>query len=89
VPRRNKMRFVDELYEYYKDRLTGDEEDIEIVTLSILEELSRNDFLKLIKEMDDEELMTMLGLYFIESLKTKMAEEGIGQTKIHSTQIVH
>jgi hypothetical protein len=83
------MRFVDKLYEYYKDRLTGDEEDVEIVTLSVLQELSRNDLLKFIKEMDDEELITMVGLYFIESLKAKMAEEGIGQTKIASVQILH
>jgi hypothetical protein len=83
------MRFVDQLYEYYKDRLTGDEEDVEIVTLSILQELSRNDLITFIKEMDDRELMTMIGLYFIESLKTKMAEEGIGQTKIPSAPILH
>ncbi|WP_044747713.1 DUF6154 family protein [Bacillus alveayuensis] len=83
------MRFVDELYEYYKDRLTGDDEDIEIVTLSILEELSRNDLLKLIKEMDDEELMTMISLYFIEHLKAKMSEEGIGRTKMPSIQTLH
>ncbi|KJE26668.1 hypothetical protein LG52_1174 [Geobacillus kaustophilus] len=25
------MKFIDELYEYYKDRLTGDEEDAEAV----------------------------------------------------------
>ncbi len=24
------MKFVDELYEYYKNRLTGDEEDAEV-----------------------------------------------------------
>jgi hypothetical protein len=83
------MRFVDQLYEYYKDRLTGDEEDVEIITFSILEELSRNDLVKFINEMDDEELVTMFSLYFIESLKAKMAEEGIGQTKIPSAQILH
>ncbi|HZG59980.1 MAG TPA: DUF6154 family protein [Anoxybacillus sp.] len=83
------MRFVDQLYEYYKDRLTGDEEDVEIVTLSILQELSRNDLITFIKEMDDRELMTMIGLYFIESLKAKIAEEGIGQTKTPSAQILH
>ncbi|WP_027410442.1 DUF6154 family protein [Anoxybacteroides tepidamans] len=83
------MKFVDELYEYYKDRLTGDEEDVEIMTMSILEELSRQDLLQLIEEMDDAELVGMVGLYILESLKAKMAHEGIGQTKLSSTSIVH
>ena len=48
------MKFVDELYEYYKNRLTGDEEDAEVMTMSILEELDRNDLLQLIQEMTDE-----------------------------------
>ncbi len=65
------MKFIDDLYEYYKDRLTGDEEDAEAVTMSILDELSRRDVLKLIGEMTDEELLGMFGLYVLESLKAK------------------
>ncbi len=83
------MKFVDELYEYYKDRLTGDEEDAEVVTMSILEELNRYDLLQLIQEMDDDELIGMVGLYILESLKAKMAHEGLGQTKVQSTSIIH
>lgn len=67
------MKFIDDLYEYYKDRLTGDEEDAEAVAMSILDELSRRDVLKLIGEMTDEELLGMFGLYVLESLKAKMA----------------
>ncbi|ANB60104.1 DUF6154 family protein [Anoxybacteroides amylolyticum] len=84
------MKFIDELYEYYKNRLTGDEEDAEILTMSVLEELRREDLLALIKEMDDAELVGMVGLYMLESLKAKMAQEGIGQTKWSSSpSIVH
>ncbi|MCL6588105.1 MAG: DUF6154 family protein [Anoxybacillus sp.] len=84
------MKFIDELYEYYKDRLTGDEEDAEILTMSVLEELSREDLLALIKEMDDAELVGMVGLYMLESLKAKMAQKGIGQTKWPSSpSIIH
>ncbi|GGJ66179.1 hypothetical protein GGR02_001679 [Anoxybacillus voinovskiensis] len=84
------MKFIDELYEYYKDRLSGDEEDAEILTMSVLEELSREDLLELIKEMDDAELVGMVGLYMLERLKAKMAQEGIGQTKwFSSPSIIH
>ncbi|MCZ0756962.1 DUF6154 family protein [Anoxybacillus sp. J5B_2022] len=84
------MKFIDELYEYYKDRLTGDEEDAEILTMSVLEELSREDLLELIKEMDDAELVGIVGLYMLESLKAKMAQEGIRQTKWSSSpSIIH
>jgi Family of unknown function (DUF6154) len=84
-----RMKFVDELYEYYKNRLTGDEEDAEVMTMSILEELDRNDLLQLIQEMTDEELMGMVGLYILESLKAKMAQDGIGQTKLRDMPNVH
>jgi len=84
------VKFIDELYEYYKDRLTGDEEDAEILTMSVLEELSREDLLELIKEMDDAELVGIVGLYMLESLKAKMAQEGIRQTKWSSSpSIIH
>ncbi|KXG09381.1 DUF6154 family protein [Anoxybacillus rupiensis] len=83
------MKFVDELYEYYKDRLTGDEEDAEIMTMSILEELSRKDLLQLIEDMDETELVGMVGLYILECLKAKMANEGVGQTKWSSSSIIH
>ncbi|MBA2870465.1 methylmalonyl-CoA mutase cobalamin-binding subunit [Anoxybacillus calidus] len=83
------MRFVDELYEYCKDRLTGDEEDAEVIAISVLEELSRKDLLNLVKEMNDEELKSMVGLYLIESLRAKITEEGIGHTTMPSTQVLH
>ncbi|ANB58845.1 hypothetical protein GFC29_1013 [Anoxybacillus sp. B7M1] len=83
------MKFVDELYEYYKDRLTGDEEDAEIMTMSILEELSRKDLLQLIEDMDETELVGMVGLYILECLKAKIANEGVGQTKWSSSSIIH
>lgn len=83
------MKFIDDLYEYYKDRLTGDEEDAEAVTMSILDELSRRDVLKLIGEMTDEELLGMFGLYVLESLKAKMAREGLGATRPQDAPRVH
>ncbi|ADU94009.1 DUF6154 family protein [Geobacillus sp. Y412MC52] len=83
------MKFIDDLYEYYKDRLTGDEEDAEAVAMSILDELSRRDVLKLINEMTDEELLGMFGLYVLESLKAKMAREGLGATRPQDAPRVH
>jgi hypothetical protein len=84
-----RMKFVDELYEYYKNRLTGDEEDAEVMTMSILEELDRNDLLQLIQEMTDEELMGMVGFYILESLKAKMARDEIRQTKLRDMPNIH
>ncbi|OQP13086.1 cytosolic protein [Geobacillus thermoleovorans] len=69
------MKFTDDLYEYYKDRLTG--------------ELDRRDVLKLIGEMTDEELLGMFGLYVLESLKAKMAREGLGATRPQDAPRVH
>ncbi|NNV07470.1 DUF6154 family protein [Geobacillus sp. C56-T2] len=84
-----RMKLIDDLYDYYKDRLTGDEEDAEAVAMSILDELDRRHVLKLINEMTDEELLGMFGLYVFESLKAKMAGEGLGATRPQHVPRVH
>lgn len=73
------MKLVDELYELYRDKLTGDEEDIDMLAFAFLEEMTREDILQLIQEMDEQELHTLMGLYLIESLKGKFAKEDYGQ----------
>jgi len=76
------MKIIDELYEMYREKLTGDEEDVDILTFSLLEELDRKDLLELIEELSDQELYNLVGFYMIENLKGKMAREGIGQSKM-------
>ena len=63
------MKLVDELFEMYRDKLTGDEEDIDMLAFAFLEEMTREDLLRLIQDMDEQELYTLMGLYLIESLK--------------------
>ncbi|MBA4536879.1 hypothetical protein H1Z61_06920 [Bacillus aquiflavi] len=80
------MKLIDELYELYRNKLTGDDEDIDILAFAVLEELDRDDVLHLINEMDDQELFDLMGLYLIESLKGKFAKEGIGRNRISPFQ---
>ncbi|MGN1402106.1 MAG: DUF6154 family protein [Bacillus sp. (in: firmicutes)] len=68
------MKLVDDLYEHYRTKLTGEEEDIDILALATLEQLDRTDILENIQEMDDMELRSFFGLYIIELLKAKFAE---------------
>lgn len=69
------MKIVDELYELYRHKLTGDEEDIDMLTFAFLEEMSREDLLNIIHELNNQELYDLMGLYLIESLKGKFASE--------------
>lgn len=69
------MRFIDELYELYKGHFNGDEEDITAVVVGVLHEQTRDDLLRLVKEMDEEELFHMLATYMIEVMKRKIAME--------------
>lgn len=71
--RGERMRFVDRLYEYYRDHFNGDEEDIVAIVVGILTEQSRDDLMKLIREMDDDELLQMMATYMIEVVKRKVA----------------
>ncbi|SFS64507.1 DUF6154 family protein [Marininema halotolerans] len=70
------MRFVEDIYSLYRDQLGEDEDNAVSVVLSILEDHSRNDMMNLIKEMDDDEVLQMVGVYLVEMLKMKMAQEG-------------
>ena len=73
------MKLVDELYEMYLDKLTGDEEDIDMLAFAFLEEMTRDDLIHLISEMEEQELYNLMGLYLIESLKVKFAQRDYGQ----------
>ncbi len=70
------MSFVDEVYSLYRDQLNDDEEDAVAIVLSILEEQSREDVMKLITQMSDDEIIQMLGVYLVEMLKMKMVQDG-------------
>jgi hypothetical protein len=76
-----EMKLVDELFDLYRNKLTGDEEDIDMLTFAFLEEMSREDLLGIIREMDEQELYDLVGLYLIESLKVKFAQEEYGQRR--------
>jgi len=76
------MKFVDNMYNLYKDQLVGDEEDALIIVSGLLEELERSHLMELIDEMDDYEMFEMLGNYLVYKLRVKMAEEGIGHNNM-------
>lgn len=76
------MKLIDDLYKTYRDKLTGDEEDADIIAFSVLEQLNREDVLDLISELSDQELYNLVGFYMIENLKAKMARDGIGHAKM-------
>jgi hypothetical protein len=73
------MKLVDELYEMYKHHFTGDEEDIDIIAFSVLEQLNRKNLMNLLSELDDQERYDLVGLYLIEGLRGKLAQEGLLQ----------
>lgn len=72
------MNFVDEIYELYRKRLTGDEEDAVALVLNLLEDHNRSDLMKMVNGMEDEEIFQMLAMWLIEMLKVKMAQEELG-----------
>ncbi|MGJ7920343.1 DUF6154 family protein [Neobacillus sp. LXY-4] len=73
------MKLVDELFELYRDKLTGDDEDIDMLAFAILEEMSREDLLHLVQDLSTQELYNVIGVYLIESLREKFAQEEYGQ----------
>lgn len=74
-----KLKLVDELFELYRNKLTGDDEDIDMLAFAVLEEMSREDLLQLINDLPTQEVYNLIGVYLIESLREKFAQEEYGQ----------
>lgn len=85
------MKLVDELYELYRNKLTGDEEDIDMLAFAFLEEMSREDLLSIIQGLEKQELFDLMGLYLIESLKGKFAKEEMREQRsaIYPSRNIH
>ncbi|PLT29297.1 DUF6154 family protein [Peribacillus deserti] len=83
------MKLIEELYELYKSKLTGNDEDIDMLAFAVLEQLSREEILGLIHEMDNQELINLMGLYIIESLKGKFAQENFEKHLPYPSRNVH
>ncbi|MFD0051156.1 DUF6154 family protein [Actinomycetes bacterium NPDC127524] len=75
------MKLIEDLYNLYRNKLTGDEEDIDMLAFAVLEQLDRGEILGLLQDMDDQELNNLMGLYIIESLKGKFAQESLDDVK--------
>lgn len=73
------MKFVNDLYNHYREQLVGDEEDAVIIVSGILEELEKEHLLEIIRDMNRQEVYEMLGRYMVEQLRDKMSRDGVGK----------
>ncbi|SFE82092.1 DUF6154 family protein [Alteribacillus iranensis] len=80
------MEFIDNLYELYKNKLTGDEEDALVVIEGILESFSNKDIEKLFSELSEKERYEMMALFLYEQFRLKLAQEGVGQTRTRNDE---
>ena len=69
------MKFIDELYNYYKDKLTADDEDVELLVYSILQDMNKQDIIKLIGKLEEKELYQLTGNFLSNKLKEKIIRE--------------
>ncbi|GLY10338.1 DUF6154 family protein [Pseudobacillus badius] len=72
------MKLVDELFEMYRGKLQGTEEDLDMITLAVLEQLSQKEILSIIKELNKDELTYFFRLYLFEALKQKFDMDSMG-----------
>ena len=82
------MRLVDELFAMYRDKLSGDEEDLDMITFTILEHYNREELMGIIKDMDEFELQYFVRMYLLEALKGKFAQSE-GKSPYHSSSHLH
>jgi hypothetical protein len=69
------MKFIDDLYNYYKDKLTADDEDVELLVFSILQDMNKKDILKFLGNLEEKELYQLTGNLLSSKLKEKIIQE--------------
>ncbi|MBN6186714.1 hypothetical protein JQN58_06870 [Aneurinibacillus sp. BA2021] len=75
------MKLINEIYNLYRDKLTGDEEDVAAIVMGLLHGQSKEELMQWVEDMHENEIYQMLGLYLTEMLRIKMAEEGVGSVR--------
>jgi hypothetical protein len=71
----SQLKTIEEIYQLYKDQLTGDEDDAVIIISSLLSELTREELYMFIEELSRDELYDMLGSYMIKKLWMRIAKD--------------
>ncbi|MDQ0216553.1 hypothetical protein J2S13_003015 [Oikeobacillus pervagus] len=69
------MKLVDELFEIYRGRLQGTDEDLDMIALAVIEQFDRNELMEMVYEMKEEELQYFIRLYLLEMLKEKFSKD--------------
>lgn len=75
------MTFVDELYEHYKNVLTADDEDVDILVATLLNEFTKEDMLDVLTELNSRELLQLTGMYLSNELKKRIAIDRANEMK--------
>ena len=69
------LKLIDEIFEMYRGKIRGTQEDLDIIAFTILEQLDRGELLSMVKDMSEEELAYFIRLYIVESLKGKIEKQ--------------
>lgn len=68
------MKLVDEIFEMYKGKIRGSQEDLDMIAFTILEQLDHTELLEMVKELSEDELAYFIRLYIVESLKGRLEQ---------------
>ncbi|MDZ5712554.1 DUF6154 family protein [Jeotgalibacillus haloalkalitolerans] len=77
------MKLVDEIFEMYKGKIRGSQEDLDMIAFTILEQLDHTELLDMVKELSEDELAYFIRLYIVESLKGRLEQLDDTKTFYH------
>lgn len=69
-----RMKLIEEIYEMYRGRIKGTDEDLDLIALTILEDTSREELLEMLNELETGELEYFFRLYIFETLKERWSK---------------
>ncbi len=66
------MELIDRLFNEVKDQHIPDDENIELVVANFLQGYTRNDLLRILDNLPDDELYALTSTYLVEELRKKV-----------------
>ena len=67
------MSILDSLFEKYRNKWVREDEDVDAITLSIVQNLDINTCLNIIKELEEEEIQSLIAIVLSEKVKERLS----------------
>ncbi|MED4016078.1 DUF6154 family protein [Sutcliffiella cohnii] len=83
------MSYLDRIFEKYRHKWVREDEDVDAITISIVQNLDRNNCLTILKELEEEELQSLIAIVLREKIKDRLSIDSDIYPTTSSSGLLH